>query len=221
MNRTGVSSHRIVKSTYLAFVLLMMAWIGAWLLKISLEQSVLWLTTSKGSFFYWLTAKLVIWIVPALWLLRLSNRSLRKVFNFPQWKGWLIWGGGIGLLIALTGIIPNYLQGNDLLPTQFSFPLLNLLVVAPILEEFLMRGAIQGNLQGRYSSWRANVITSVMFVILHIPGWYFMGVLWDNLTQPLGGALSIFLVSLGFGYATHRSQSVMGGVLSHFLNNLF
>jgi len=55
----------------------------------------------------------------------------------------------------------------------------------------------------------------------HIPGWFFMGVLWENLTQPAGGALSIFLVSLGFGYAAHRSRSVLGGVIAHFLNNLF
>lgn len=48
-----------------------------------------------------------------------------------------------------------------------------------------------------------------------------MGVLWENLTQPAGGALSIFLVSLGFGYAAHRSRSVLGGVIAHFLNNLF
>jgi membrane protease YdiL (CAAX protease family) len=128
---------------------------------------------------------------------------------------------GVGLLIALTGIIPNYLQGNAILPAEFSYPLLNVLVIAPIFEEFLMRGAILGNLNQKYSFWTANGITSVMFVILHVPGWYFMGVLWDNLTNPVGGALSIFLVSLGFGYATYRSHSVMGGVLSHFLNNLF
>ena len=60
-----------------------------------------------------------------------------------------------------------------------------------------------------------------MFVILHIPGWHFMGVLWDNLTNPAGGALSIFLVSLCFGYASHRSSSVMGGVLAPLLEQSF
>jgi len=95
------------------------------------------------------------------------------------------------------------------------------LVIAPLFEEFLLRGAIQGNLEKGYSFWNANLISSVFFVILHIPGWYFMGVLVDNLTNPFGGALSIFLVSLAFGYAAHRSRSVMGGVLAHFLSNLF
>jgi len=48
-----------------------------------------------------------------------------------------------------------------------------------------------------------------------------MGVLTDNLTRPAGGALSIFLVSIAFGLATQRSKSVMGGIIAHFLNNLF
>jgi membrane protease YdiL (CAAX protease family) len=60
--------------------------------------------------------------------------------------GWLAWGGGLGVLIALTGIGPSYLQGNPLLPTKMSFSLLNVIIIAPTLEEFLMRGAILGNL---------------------------------------------------------------------------
>ena len=37
----------------------------------------------------------------------------------------------------------------------------------------------------------------------------------------LTGAVPIFLVSLVFGYATHRSHSIVGGIIAHFLNNLF
>ena len=38
----------------------------------------------------------------------------------------------------------------------------------------LLGGAVLGNLQTRYSFATANIISSVMFVILHIPGWLFM-----------------------------------------------
>lgn len=58
---------------------------------------------------------------------------------------------GFGLLIGLTGIIPNYLQGKAMLPTTFSWPLVNVLVIAPIFEEFLLRGAVMTNLQKGYS----------------------------------------------------------------------
>ncbi len=221
MSQSSTSRPGAVKSTYIIFIILVLAWIGAWMVKNSLDQRLDFVATSGGSFLYWTTAKIIIWILPALWLLKLSGRSIQGVINLPNWRGWLIWGGGIGLLLGLTGFIPNYLQGNQVLPTQFSFPLLNVLVIAPAFEEFLMRGAIMGNLQTTYTFFTANIITSLMFVVLHIPGWYFMGVLSATLTQPVGGALSVFLVSLAFGYAAQRSHSVMGGVLAHFLNNLF
>jgi membrane protease YdiL (CAAX protease family) len=214
-------TENFVKRTYIVFAVQMAAWIGAWLLKISLEKISPWMQHNLGSFSYWTIAKIVLWIIPAFWLIRSSRRSIAEVLNLQNWKAWLGWGGGIGLLIGLTGIIPKYVQGRPILPTEFSFSLLNVLIIAPVFEEFLMRGAIQTNLHERYPFWLANIITSVLFVFLHIPGWYFMGVLWANLTRPIGGAFSIFLVSLLFGYAAHRSRSVMGGVVCHFLNNLF
>ncbi len=64
------------------------------------------------------------------------------------------------------------------------------------------------------------IFVMLMFVVLHLPGWYFMGRLFQNLTDPAGGALSIFLLGLAFGYATHRGRSVAAGMLAHFLNNL-
>ncbi|MBE3123029.1 MAG: CPBP family intramembrane metalloprotease [Thermoplasmata archaeon] len=43
----------------------------------------------------------------------------------------------------------------------------------------------------------------------------------DNLSTPLGGALSIFILGLIFGYVAHRSKSVSGSIITHILNNLF
>ena len=217
----GLIGKKLIKSTYLTFALLIIVWIGAWLLKLDAEEYLLWLKSSGGSFVYWLIAKILIWIIPAMFLLKISKRDLNVVFNLSNWRSWLGWGGGIGLLIALTGIIPNYVQNKPILPTSFSWPLINVLVIAPIFEEFLFRGAILGNLQKKYSPFIANLISSAMFLLLHIPGWYFMGVLTDNLARPAGGALSIFLASIAFGLATQRSKSVMGGIIAHFLNNLF
>ena len=209
------------KNVYAVFLAIIIVWIGAWILKVNLEPAVSWLTAGWGSFIYWTAAKLLIWILPALWLLKRAGTSLFSLLNLSNWKEWLKWGGGIGLVIALTGIIPNYLQGRPILPTEFSTSLLNVLIIAPIFEEILVRGALLTHLRQSYSFAAANIITSVMFLILHVPGWYFMGVLVDNLTQPAGGDLSIFLCSLAFGYAAYRSDSVMGGILAHFLNNLF
>lgn len=220
MIATQKSRGQVVKATYVTFAALMCSWIFAWLLKISLDNYLSWLTTSLGSFVYWVIAKVFIWILPALKLINLSGRKLTDVFNFGNRKASLLWGGGIGFLIASTGFIPNYLAGNPILPREFSIPLFSVLTVAPVFEEFLMRGALLGNLQQGYPFFTANIITSVMFVVLHLPGWYFMGNLVDMLSKPVGGALSIFLLSLALGYITRRSDSVVGAMFAHFLNNL-
>jgi uncharacterized protein len=140
--------------------------------------------------------------------------------NVSNWRSWVAWGGGIGLLISVTGFVSKYLNAQPLLPAGFSFALLNVLVVAPVFEELVMRGAILGNLQGGSSFLTANALTALMFTVLHLPGWYFTGRLVDSLTAPTGGALSMFVLGLLFGYAVRRGESVGGGMIANSLNNL-
>jgi len=220
MSETRDRTMVVLKWTYGTFTVLICVWICAWIVKVYLDASFGWIATSLGAFVYWIFAKIFIWIFPALLLLRVAGRSLREVFNLRNWRGWLAWGGGVGVLISLTGFIPSLVRGSPLFATQFDVPLLSVLTVAPMFEEFLMRGAVFWNLQQVHSTAVANVVSSLMFIVLHIPGWYFMGTLMENLTRPIGGALSIFLLGLAFGYATHRGRSVVAGMLAHFLNNL-
>ncbi len=205
---------------YRVYGLLMAVWIAAWLLKVSLDPAAPWFATSLGGFVYWTAAKIVIWILPAVWLIRASGRTVAVVFNVSKWKRYLAWGGGIGLVIGLTAWAPKLAAGHPLFGSAPSLGLANALVVAPLFEEFLIRGAMMGALQLQMPFWRANLIAALMFLGLHLPGWYFMGSLGANLAMPIGGALSIFLLGLAFGYAAHRGGSVLAASVAHFLNNL-
>jgi membrane protease YdiL (CAAX protease family) len=218
--KTDQHSSQLSSTTYLTFAAIMIAWIAAWMAKVHLDNNVSWLATSAGGFVYWTSAKLLFWVLPAYWLIRRGGRNLKLVFNVNNARSWLLWGGGIGLLIALTGWIPKWLIGEPVFHFQPSFALLNVLLIAPLFEEFLLRGAVLGNLRQQHSFWPANLVTSVCFLILHLPGWFFTRALIENLTKPIGGALSIFLVSLLFGYAVKRSNSLLAAVLAHLLNNL-
>lgn len=220
MQRTSEKTE-ILKWTYNIYTGLILVWTIVWTLKVYLvDPRFEWFTTDAGGFVFWTVAKILIWVLPALWLIKLSGRSFKEVFNFANWKGWLVWGGGIGFLVTLTGFIPKYFSGQRFFPPEFSFALINVLIIAPIFEEFLIRGAILGNLRESYSFLTANIVSSVLFVGLHLPGWYFAGSLVENLTKPVGGALSILFLGLLFGYAVYRSKSVGGGMIAHFLNNL-
>lgn len=220
MMRPPADSH-LVRTTLLLYASIMVAWTLAWLLKINLlDIRFQWFTTSAGETLWWTGVKTIVWIVPAWWLIQRSGRTVQDVIGLTNWKRALLWGGGLGLAAAATRVVPFIVGGLPLMPPAFSHALLNTLVIAPVYEEFVARGALMGSLQLRWSPWTANVLAAFMFLGMHIPGWYFMGMLPGNLARPIGGALSIFVLGLAFGYAVQRSGSLLGGVIAHFLNNL-
>ena len=177
----------IARQTCITFALLFLVWLLAWTLKVGvLDSRFAWLTTSLGGFAFWSATKVLVWILPALWLIRASGRTVREVLNVARWSSALSWGIGIGLVIASTDVVPRAILGGPLLTLRPTLAVLNALMVAPIFEEFLLRGAVLGNLLRAHSLPTANVASSLLFVLLHVPGWYFMGHLAEKLTTPLG-----------------------------------
>lgn len=161
----------IAKYTYFSFGLIMSLWVIAWIFKIQIDTVIH--EIELGSFIYWTTAKFLIWILPSLWLIRLSGRTLNQVFNVSNYKTWLLWGLGLGSCIAVAGFAQNYMAGIPIVPTRVDYGRINALLISPIFEEFLVRGALMGNLQKTYPFLKSNLVSSFMFVALHIPGWFF------------------------------------------------
>jgi membrane protease YdiL (CAAX protease family) len=165
--------------------------------------------------------KLLLWIAPSLALIRLSGRSAGGIMGASRIRGIIVWGGGVGLALGVTALAVKCAGHRPPLSSPLGWPLFSGVVVAPVVEEFTFRGALMGALAGRFRFWTANLLTAAFFLVIHLPGWYFQGCLLDNLKSPMGGALSIFLLGLVFGYVVHRTRSVAAGTLSHALNNLF
>lgn len=206
----------------LAFVaVLYFTWIAAWMLERYLEQHNPWLTTADGQFVYWTTMKLILWILPAIGFIHLSGRRFREEVAFHRIRKAVIWGSTIGLLLAVTSLIPKALNHQPLFPASLSWALINMAIVAPIVEEITFRGAVLGTLLQNHRFGLANTITAFLFVVAHMPGWYFQGKLVEMLTHPIGGALSIFFVGWLLGVVAFRSQSLAGSIIAHSVNNFF
>ena len=214
------SPTNLATRTYVSFAVLMLVWCLAWLGKVAMDARSDWFASPAPTAVFWFVAKCLIWILPACYLIHISGRRWSVVFNLPGWRQWGLWGTVVGLLIATTGFLPKFIAGQPLLPGTFDSALLNVVVIAPLFEEFLIRAAILPNLIPQHGFARANVIASLFFVVLHLPGWYFMGTLWTNLTLPVGGALSIFVLGLLFGWVAHKGRSFLGGSIAHCLNNV-
>lgn len=92
--------------------------------------------------------------------------------------------------------------------------LLLIIVVYPILEEIVFRGALQGFLRERKIMLRAicgvtlaNVLTSIVFTSLHFLN-----------HSPLWAAL-VFVPSLVFGWARDRFDNLLPPTLLHIFYN--
>jgi uncharacterized protein len=205
----------------LFFVLLLyIFWISAWILEQVLEDYIIWMTTSQGRFFYWLLMKLILWILPALLLIKYLGKDFKDIMGIKRLKSILIWGGRAGLILALLTIIAKITISHSILSVNISWSFIGGVITAPIVEEITFRGAILEGLKQRYHFIYTNLFTAVFFLGIHFPGWYFQGSLMTNLTTPIGGALSIFILGFIFGFVVYKSKSVSAGILAHFLNNL-
>ena len=214
------SGRRTVFLTFLFIVALYVAWIGAWLLELTLRNQLGWLQTLAGQTLYWTLAKAVLWVCPAIMLIRLSGRKITDVLGFGRMRAIMIWGGGIGLLLGILALAQKAIRHAPLFSSAFDSSLLAGVIISPVVEEFTFRGAVLGNLLQRYKFFTANTLTAIFFLGAHLPGWYFQGRLRHMLLSPLGGALSIFLLGWVFGFAAYRSKSTAASTLTHILNNL-
>ena len=200
------------------YALVIVAWVGAWLL---------FRATSVGGmspgvqFVYWTAAKLLIWIFPVVVISIASSSDappIAAALGFRSVPAGVRTGVILGLALVALSLILDVFTKHFRLPAA-SFALLNVLVIAPVFEETLFRGFVLPQLEASgVPFWPANALTAVMFLGLHVPGWYFAGIL-----RPAQGvvAFGIVLVGLVAGYAKRASGSTWGSVSVHFVNNLY
>jgi len=91
-------------------------------------------------------------------------------------------------------------------------PALYIVLVYPVVEEIVFRGALQGWLMQKIHRQlgpvsAANVLTSVAFTLMH-------GLRWQS-----GWSLLVFFPSLVFGYFRERSGALIAPILLHAFYN--
>jgi|GEM_PF-347271 len=199
---------------------LYIAWTGAWLLLPLLEHGLGWPATSADRTLYWTIMRAMLWVAPAALVFGYAQINVGEAMRGDGICPAVVWGSGAGLLIGATAVVEKVFSGGSFSLTLDS-TFLSVVFIVPVVEELVFRGAVMGALMKRYRFAAANVLTSLLFVGAHVPGWHFLGVLGERLTQPVGGALSIFFLGLIFGYVVKRSRSIAAGMIAHGINNLF
>ena len=205
-----------------AYTLILYAgWTIAWLIILYVKANSRLLNDPLSEFIYWTAMRMILWVYPAILLLRRFGFRFSDVFPAGRIKSIILWGAGAGLASGLTTIIYRLLSKQTLIFITWDWPLITKVVLAPIVEELFFRGAVCRVLMTRIKFPAANLLTGLLFLMAHIPGWYFKGNLADMLLSPAGGALGVLVLGWVFGFAAYKGRSVAAGILAHAVNNFF
>ena len=151
-----------------------------------------------------------------LWVrwLRTGRRDEREPL-FTGWKLDLTWifFGMIALFAATILIEPvvalfpeRWLELLDEHMRLGGWMMLTVIVAAPILEEILFRGIIQGSLVRKYGPWRGVLVASAIFGVVH------------GIPQQVVNA---FFVGAVLGFVYYCSRSLIVVMVIHAINNAF
>jgi len=122
---------------------------------------------------------------------------------------------GIGIFLGVfqfyfSASIPGFNQQMDvfsLFPSKgilFYLTIFNAAIIAPVLEEFIFRGALLKNMLNKYSKSTSIIFSSAIFSLIHF--------------QPeVFGA--IFLISVLISNLFLKTNSLIAPILFHILNN--
>lgn len=94
---------------------------------------------------------------------------------------------------------------------------LNALSLAVVAEEVLFRGFVLQKLDEVMGFWKANILTSILFVAIHLPGWLLIA--HKSGAEMIALSASIFGLSLLFGYSLKKAGSLLAPILVHVANN--
>ncbi|MDP2724402.1 MAG: type II CAAX endopeptidase family protein [Bacteroidales bacterium] len=85
------------------------------------------------------------------------------------------------------------------------FSFVAIVIVAPILEELIFRGIILNGLLRKYSPAKSIIISSILFGIVHLNPWQFIGAL---------------IIGLFSGWIYYKTRKLTLAIMIHFVNNL-
>ena len=137
------------------------------------------------------------------------KRMQRMVYD---WQFYLCLLLGPLFWLGLTFFMPT--QARDFTAQIDLVRWLMLIILYPVLEEFVFRGLVLEWLHKRLARRRlgllslANLLTSVLFVAVHF------------IAQPWYWALLVFFPSLVFGYMKERHNSLISPIILHSTYNL-
>lgn len=171
-------------------------------------------TLPNTSLFYALCEAIlkgVIWIVPVYVILKLQKLN---PISFLKLNSNMVKGISFGLLLGIAFLVINIVKTKNFNIHITYSDFINTFLVVGIIEEIAFRGYIMQKLKLYMGFIGANIITSLMFAIIHIP----ISINNHNI-DPLY-FVQVGILSLIFGYFFEETDSLICPIVMHSLWDL-
>jgi membrane protease YdiL (CAAX protease family) len=170
---------------------------------------------SISSFIWSISTYIGLIIIPIFLYLKLKNKVnplvyLKILGNSKQ-------GIAIGIIVSSIFIILLIAKNAivRLNTVHFDIGLLWISgLLVGFLEEIPFRGFLLQKLSNYMKFWKANLLTTIIFVLYHIPTWI------NSNTHILSSAINISMVSLALGYLFKEYKSLWIPIICHSVFNL-
>jgi membrane protease YdiL (CAAX protease family) len=166
-----------------------------------------------------LGCRLLMWVLPVYLYLKFYDKV--NPWQYLKLNKNVLKGILSGLVVGFFYIIFYFLTT----PTGPKFNLdgvdANAIIVSILtvgfIEETMFRGFILQKLAEVFNFHVANIITAILFLLIHFPGWIYMGTFqkWGIVTM-----IAIMVLGLICGYLLKYTKSLWGSMILHMINNL-
>ncbi len=165
--------------------------------------------------------KITIWVIPVILLVKVVEKkkplSYLGLLNFRKGLKWAIWGF---LILAIYFFTLNVvILNNDIHLTIGFNEWINTIILVGLIEEIVFRGFILRKFMEDFEFWKANTITSILFVFIHFPIWFYKGLF--GFPYIVGASITAFVLGLVFGWIYKKSNSLWSVIIIHSLYNFF
>lgn len=124
----------------------------------------------------------------------------------------------VGILVSSIFILFVYIKNQIVSKEGFNTDI-GLLwgygILVGFIEEIPLRGFALEKLKKKMSFWNANIVVTIIFVLLHFPNWFING------TNIISSSITISTVSLCLGYLVNEYNSLWPAIICHSVFNIF
>jgi membrane protease YdiL (CAAX protease family) len=169
-----------------------------------------------------LVVKPIVWLIPLFWFVRKEGFGISSLgITFKNLFPAIYLSIGLGIIFVLEGVLANFLKyGSIHFGANIGSPpfltSLGLSFATAASEETTFRGYIFGRLWLVIrNEWSANLITTTLWVAIHIPIAFFI---WNlNLSAGVVYLMLTAIFGIGSAFIFARTRNIFGSILLHVL----